>query len=335
MAPIRTGDIAVPSNHRRLNPSTVARRPQDDKRKKNALPGPVNGQPKGSLRTSKMPSIRMDGLVGLPPEVIETLRYYQNNPLSWMDEEPTWIGKNTIRYCSRCSPLGTALKVIDMEKCSPEDLETNKTYLNGKFCELCKEERGLTASLMPPRASATTTTMTFGCSSVYSPPTGEVDTPQKQISAHSGNYFDPPYAGPSAGMPACYDGMSGVPVVQQRPWLPDGYGPSSSTMSSDSPQNRCAQIDYGQASTISACSVSAPYWENPTPVLHPSVQEAHFFALATNFALEENREEGLCTDTAGINMSNAVTRYDVKCLSNTYHLWMFSNVYRSKIWLEL
>ncbi|KAF9553894.1 hypothetical protein CPC08DRAFT_713354 [Agrocybe pediades] len=189
MAPIRTGDTATPSNHRRRNPSTVTRRPQDDKRKKDALPGPANGQEQGFLRTLEMPLIRMDGLVGLPLEVAETLRYYENNPLSWIDEEPIWIGKNTIQYCTRCLPLRHALKVIDLERCSPKAMEFNRAYLNRQLSPILRVVSGRTRP-------------------DFQPDTSDDDLrPLYFLSAHSGNYFDAPYAGPSAGMPACHDGM--------------------------------------------------------------------------------------------------------------------------------
>ncbi|KAF9553900.1 hypothetical protein CPC08DRAFT_767163 [Agrocybe pediades] len=264
MAPIRTGDIAVPSNHRRHNPSTVTRRPQGDKRKKDGLPGPLNGQEQGFQRMPEMPSIRMDGLVGLPLKVAETLRYYENNPLSWIDEEPIWIGKNTIRYCTRCLPLRHALKVIDLERCSPEAMEFNRAYLNCQFCKLCQEERGLTTSLMPP-----TTTTTFGHSesSVYSLPTGEVDTRNTYLSAHPGNYRAT-YAGTSSAMPACHDGMpwcSGASDARLGTRLPAGSWQEMSLLTD--PQVGYAQFEDGQTNSTPGtvlCAAPALYYNNPT-----------------------------------------------------------------------
>ncbi|KAF4621025.1 hypothetical protein D9613_000103 [Agrocybe pediades] len=186
-------------------------------------------------------------------------------------------------------------EVIDMEKCSPEAREFNKTYLNHQFCELCKEERGLTSNLMPPTTTTilldnvvanamhtskrvvdpTATITTFGYSSVYSLPIGEVDTRNTYLSAHTGNYHVT-YAGTSSAMPACHDGMPWCSGASDaRAGLPPGSWNEMSLLTG--PQVEYAQFELnGQASssaTAILCAVPAPYYNSPTgAILYPAPQ---------------------------------------------------------------
>ncbi|KAF9553899.1 hypothetical protein CPC08DRAFT_210402 [Agrocybe pediades] len=185
MAPIRTRDIATPSDsHHRPYLSTARRRPAE-----NAL-----------QKDDEFDMPPMDGLVELPRSLVELFGWYLKVPLLCKkDKSEAAIGLNRKHFCRRCWVITFALKVIDFYKCSAGARELNRMYLNSQFCPTCMDEhRPANLIPAPPFTSY---------SVVHRLPMGEVDTRNKYLSAHSGNAT---YASPSSGMPACQDGMPGV-----------------------------------------------------------------------------------------------------------------------------